>query len=399
MPCLHSLSLSYFSLSLVRLHGLGDDGDTWETKLRSLKSHLHGSSLIFPKATLSTVTCDITSLLRSSNSQTEKKIPSWFDIKNLPLSLNEPPPLIGLDESVLSIIALMNSEFKGLDPSRIVIGGFSQGGALALEVMSRLSHLKLGGVVCVSAWFVKEYVAAAEVACTYRPTSPKIEKFDTPVLFTYGTKDPVISLELSKRSCELLSHRNNAEIYEVHRSSHMPKLTETDKVISFIKQCYSNSNDADIDNSDVDRSGNGDDVYRSRLECLRDIPHTLPTSLRNESGLKYNTTEYPIYEATRSLLQRLKVGYFKSNTEKKLSLELFEVRQAFIIVSCILTCICINIFYFVAFQMQSSMNNFKNRFEFYKTVARDEVFLTQYDELVREPPLSSNCHSYLIIHA
>lgn len=94
-------------------------------------------------------------------------MPSWFDMSNLPL----PPELylskvVDDDESVKNgvqiIDDLVQAEVKaGIPESRIVVGGFSQGGALALaaglggkdwRTKSSGDESKLAGVVVLSGW-------------------------------------------------------------------------------------------------------------------------------------------------------------------------------------------------------------------------------------------------------
>lgn len=55
-------------------------------------------------------------------------------------------------ETVSSLNALISEEVDaGLPSSRIVLGGFSQGGAMSL-LTGLTSERKLGGVVCLSGW-------------------------------------------------------------------------------------------------------------------------------------------------------------------------------------------------------------------------------------------------------
>lgn len=267
---------------------------------------------MYPKAPLCSVTANTACL--SNSKEARENIPSWFDIHNLPLSLKEPRDVIGLEASVSSVVSMVEELVgTGLDARRIVIGGFSQGGAVALEVAKRLesAKVKLGGVVCISAWCIEEDVgtpAQSEKVSIEDRSNGDVSK--TPVMFTYGSKDPLITLELSRHSCKVLGQLECFDLNtcEVERGSHMPKTAEMDKVTVFIKHCYSE----------------GDDRFRSSLPCLKDVP-TLPACLQNT--LTYDTAQYPLYEATCSLLQRLKVGRFKlpPTTQKLPRLESFEV--------------------------------------------------------------------------
>jgi predicted esterase len=85
---------------------------------------------------------------------------------------------------------------KGIKSSRIVMGGFSQGGSMAL--ITGLTHSeKLGGIFGLS---------------SYLPLSHKIKDLlpegfpnkQTPVFMAHGTVDPVIKYEFGEKSADLL---------------------------------------------------------------------------------------------------------------------------------------------------------------------------------------------------
>ncbi len=58
----------------------------------------------------------------------------------------------GMEASVSSIKNVIQDEIdSGIKPNRILLGGFSQGGAMSL-LTSLTSNLNLAGVVCLSGW-------------------------------------------------------------------------------------------------------------------------------------------------------------------------------------------------------------------------------------------------------
>ena len=83
---------------------------------------------------------------------------------------------------------------KGIPPSKIVMAGFSQGGALALHVALR-SKVSFGGCVALSTWI--------PLRDDY-PTAMSQESRSLPVLQVHGDSDPVVGFEWGKRSHELL---------------------------------------------------------------------------------------------------------------------------------------------------------------------------------------------------
>lgn len=73
-----------------------------------------------------------------------------FDLKGLDMSAGEDAE--GIQRSAASVHSLIEDELKGGIPShRILIGGFSQGGALSLYSSLTAPH-KLAGVVALSCW-------------------------------------------------------------------------------------------------------------------------------------------------------------------------------------------------------------------------------------------------------
>eukprot|EP00967_Tisochrysis_lutea_P023074 scaffold26384_cov36-Tisochrysis_lutea.AAC.2 len=88
------------------------------------------------------------------------------------------------------MLALIAQEVEaGIPPSRIVIGGFSQGGAVALYTGLQYSET-LAGVLCLSGYL------AGEESFTLSPAAK-----DTPVGHFHGTDDPTV------RASTLLSRR------------------------------------------------------------------------------------------------------------------------------------------------------------------------------------------------
>jgi phospholipase/carboxylesterase len=79
-----------------------------------------------------------------------KTSPGWTDIFGLSVSDKEDRD--GFDESAQRINSIVQQEIdKGMDPKRIVLAGFSQGGAVALHTALRSPHA-LGGCVALSTW-------------------------------------------------------------------------------------------------------------------------------------------------------------------------------------------------------------------------------------------------------
>jgi len=131
---------------MVWLHGLGDKEGTWADILQDdlrLPSQLGPCKFVFPRAPLQMATCS------------GKRTTSWFDMRKLPLTAQDAPPKHGCSlEQALASTELIHTIVdqlvqEGVPPERVLVGGFSQGGALAL--LSAITYRqRLAGVVIFS---------------------------------------------------------------------------------------------------------------------------------------------------------------------------------------------------------------------------------------------------------
>jgi len=131
---------------LVWMHGLGDTEEGWadilEEEFRVLPK-VGPCRFFLPRAPVQKVTCN------------DDRITSWFDMTMLPLRDTDRPPHYGcsLDQALASCgrvhEAIDKLVAEGVPPERIVVGGFSQGGAMA--VLSALTYPKrLAGIIVFS---------------------------------------------------------------------------------------------------------------------------------------------------------------------------------------------------------------------------------------------------------
>ena len=79
------------------------------------------------------------------------QMPSWFDLLSLDPAGKEDEA--GIKKAAQLVDLIIEEELKtGIPSERIMIGGFSQGGALSLYTALHTKH-KLAGVVALSCWF------------------------------------------------------------------------------------------------------------------------------------------------------------------------------------------------------------------------------------------------------
>ncbi|XP_039978718.1 acyl-protein thioesterase 2 isoform X2 [Xiphias gladius] len=123
--------------AVIFLHGLGDSGHGWTETLTTIQ--LPHVKFICPHAPPIPVTLNMKMMM-----------PAWFDLMGL--SPDSPEDESGIKKAAENIKAIIEHEAKnGIPPNRIMLGGFSQGGALSLYTALTCQH-QLAGVVALSCW-------------------------------------------------------------------------------------------------------------------------------------------------------------------------------------------------------------------------------------------------------
>ncbi len=167
---------------VIWLHGLGADGHDFVPVVAELQLP-DGSTprFVFPHAPVRPVTLNGGMRMRA-----------WYDI--LGLSGAAAQDEAGIRESARRIERHIRRESEaGIEASRIVVAGFSQGGALALHTALRHPE-PLAGVLALSTYLPLQ-AALGEASGANRRT---------PILMCHGLYDPVIAIAGAERSRDLL---------------------------------------------------------------------------------------------------------------------------------------------------------------------------------------------------
>lgn len=181
LPCLESNPTEPATASVIWLHGLGADGHDFEPIVPALKLPTSlAVRFVFPHAPAIPVTINggVT-------------MPAWFDIlaANIDRRIDE----AGLRASADAITALIDREReRGVPAERIVIAGFSQGGAVAFEVALRYPE-RLGGLLAMSCYFATEQSVQRHSA-----------NASLPIEVHHGTRDHVVPESLGLRAAKVL---------------------------------------------------------------------------------------------------------------------------------------------------------------------------------------------------
>lgn len=172
------------SWAVIWLHGLGADGHDFEPIVPELvRPGWPAIRFVFPHAPVRPVTINNGVPMRA-----------WYDIRSLELSQRADEA--GVRESIATVEALIAREnARGVPDERIVLAGFSQGGAIALSAAIRHAGA-LAGVVALSTYLPLQQQAASEAAPANRTL---------PVFQGHGTADPIVPMALGAQSRDVLS--------------------------------------------------------------------------------------------------------------------------------------------------------------------------------------------------
>jgi phospholipase/carboxylesterase len=168
--------------AVIWMHGLGADGNDFVPIVDELDLPDVPIRFVFPHAPLQPVTINGGYVMRA-----------WYDIGYQDLSLKEDEK--GVRESQHAVERLIGREIeRGIAARHIVLAGFSQGGAIALQTGLRYPA-RMAGVLALSAYLPLPDRLEAE-----RHTSNR----DVPIFMAHGTEDPIVPLKLAVASCTRL---------------------------------------------------------------------------------------------------------------------------------------------------------------------------------------------------
>jgi len=161
------------SALVVWLHGLGDTGEGWSELERSLGPKLPHVHWVFPDAPIQSVSCNW-----------GMQMPSWFDLPELPVGPGSREDVKSYQSAIKKVHKRMREEMEKqkIPPNRVVIGGFSQGGAIATQAMLQFPE-KLAGGVNFSGWLVGRDEIQSKI---------QAPNADTSLLWCHGGSDPTV---------------------------------------------------------------------------------------------------------------------------------------------------------------------------------------------------------------
>ncbi len=204
LPCVEIKARGPALGTVLWLHGLGADGHDFE----DIVPHLEQPCLrfMFPHAPKRPITLNFGMVMRA-----------WYDIASLDEGERREDEA-GIRDSMSHIQALIErEEARGVPPERLVLAGFSQGGAMALVTGTRYPK-RLAGLIVLSAY---------EVLSSSRQAEQQDANRDCPILFCHGSLDPLVNPALGRRAYEAFSgpHRQTEHHeFPIGHSVSMPEI-------------------------------------------------------------------------------------------------------------------------------------------------------------------------------
>lgn len=182
---------------VIWLHGLGADRYDFVPVVKALELPAdHGVRFIFPQAPTRPVTIN-----------GGFPMPSWFDI--LAISPQRVMNLQQLDESVAMVRGLVEQQLaEGIQAERIVLAGFSQGGAIVMRAAVD-SQLPLAGVMALST-----YGPSLEEALQQHQ-GPRLDVF-----FAHGEHDDILHPQLGRQAHDLLAAAGHTTRWHAYPMAH-----------------------------------------------------------------------------------------------------------------------------------------------------------------------------------
>jgi len=191
---------------VIWLHGLGADGHDFEPIVPELNLPDDlAVKFVFPHAPKIPVTVNNGYVMRA-----------WYDIVSTDLGQRQ--DIEGVQRSAAQLNNLIETEINaGIPADKIILAGFSQGGAIILQAGLRYPQ-RLGGIMVLSS-----YVPLAETL--------KLEKNaanqDVPIFYAHGEQDDVIPISFAENSRDLLIEQG----YKVEWKSYpMPHAVIPDEI-------------------------------------------------------------------------------------------------------------------------------------------------------------------------
>jgi len=204
--------------TVIFLHGLGDTGYGWLQIMEILHKKTPHIKYILPSAPSRPVTIN-----------GGMSMPAWYDIKTLS-ERGRSESLEGLSDTVKTISDLIEEEIgNGIPSNKIMLGGFSQGGASAMYIGYTYPK-KLAGLLLLSSYMPQKE--------EFMENINEVNKM-TEFLMCHGEFDNVIQPDWSKRSYDQLISLGRKGSYKTYpEMGHEATNEEINDCLEFIHHIF-----------------------------------------------------------------------------------------------------------------------------------------------------------------
>lgn len=215
--------------SLIFLHGRGDKGDSW----RSLATILNNRDNLRGRVRLFLPTAD-----RIMVTRYRTRMNAWFDSRSERHDVDE--DFEGFEMSRKRVESIIQREvLRGIRPERIILAGFSQGGAMTYFAGLR-SEIPIGGAACLSGWC--PFLDDLRVSQAFANSGAQF-------LHQHGMQDPVVSYQFAEESfhqAEAATQRASSDWSNITgrfhfktyiNLDHTANALEMDDLVEFIESC------------------------------------------------------------------------------------------------------------------------------------------------------------------
>ena len=169
--------------AVIWLHGLGADGHDFEPIVPELVQRSERAlRFVFPHAPMRPVTLNAGYVMRA-----------WYDIIAIDRRAAEDESGIRASQALITEL-IRRENARGIATDRIVLAGFSQGGAMALYSGTRYAE-RVAGIIGLSCY----QLLAGRFAAERNPANQA-----TPIFLAHGTEDPVVPPALGEATCRQL---------------------------------------------------------------------------------------------------------------------------------------------------------------------------------------------------
>lgn len=184
LSCLELETADSPEFAVIWMHGLGADGSDFIPVIPELGLQTDaGIRFVFPNAPEMPVTCNDGYVM-----------PAWYDIISLDSTSRvvDEAGILHTRQQIRQLILRENQ--RGIPSSRIVLAGFSQGGAIAYT--TALTHPeRLAGIIALSTYIPSQNLIDGELIAT---------NTGLPIFAAHGTEDDVVAPELGIRARDYL---------------------------------------------------------------------------------------------------------------------------------------------------------------------------------------------------